>query len=768
MKMMQQLQTICRGMVGLSMALNLFVPSAQAVALDTFVESFDSRTADVTIDSQELWKVTAGAVTSAVVQSSVTPTGTGKAMKLTGASSPVTADRSTSYGGASPTWVRFLIRAGLGGEQRPAPSAGIAAVTFDFSGRILAADGKSWVDTGQTFTANTWWEVLYKLDFTNHTYDLYLSPVGIAKVTFTPVKSGLNFIDASKSKLSSLQFQGGYRVSQPADAYVDDLSVTYIDRLEWISAAQTLVQDQVSGPLTVQLQNSLREPQRAVADTFLDLQSTSTAGRFSLERTPWTDASQALLPKDATSVTFYYKDGKVGKPLLSVNESPDQGWLAGLQEQKVISKQTHFEVLASGPQVAAQPFTVTIYARTEEGALNDSYSGTVSLEAHYVSPSGGTMLLVPTEAGGFSQGKRELEVMYPDAGVIAIAVMDTKDSSQTGTSGEILVLPARFQVEAGSPQVVGRPFPVSVTALSASGSMTPNYQGAVTLGIQAVSPITSAGSLSPAAINAASFQAGKATVDVTYPSWGTLLLKAADAASPMVSGQSGPIAFHPETIELKAIPLPPPPRDFFYIGEAFQLQVTPRASGGAVIANYQGTVALVAPATLGLPDGYTFGAAEAGVHAFPVSTNTASGKYEVSVKDAAAGITSPALSLTVKEAFLKVVSTVATVGGATEVTILLVDDKGKVIESESSATLNVKLIEDNPNQSVSSQALTQPIQVTQGKATFVVANTEAETVTVLPSSLFGLKVQAGTVSFGRFAARGIGVLMWREVPGLRR
>ena len=747
---------------GLALLCSLWlVAPAWAVVLDSSKEDFEARTLDATIHGAEFWTVTAGSTSSAMVQSSVTPGGTGKALKLTSAASPVAAARSTTYGGVTPTWVRMLNRPGLGGEQRSAPTSGVAAVSFDFSGRILAADGTSWVDTGQAFTGATWWEVIYKLNFTTHTYDLYLSQVGAPTLSFTPVKTGLKFVDSAKSSLGTLQFLGAYSAVQSGDTYVDDVTVTYIERVEFVSAAQTLVQDQPSGPITVQLQNSLREPQRAVADVYLELKSTSSGGRFSLQQAPWSDVSQVLLPKDSTSVTVYYKDSTVGKPTLSVNEFPDQGWLEGLQQQKVVSQLAHFEVLATSPQTAGTPFAVTIYARAEDGSVEETYGGTVLVTATYVNPATGTMLLTPSEASGFSKGRLDLSLTYPDAGVILVTVTDKGNLSKTGTSGQVSVLPARFQVEAGARQIVGRPWPLSVTALNAAGAVTPNYRSAVTLGIRAVTPTTGAGTLTPAAVGATDFQAGKATVNVTYPRWGTVTVTATDAAWPTVVGQSAQSIFHPEAILLKAT-TPPPPRDFFYTGEAFTVSVTPLAAGGAVIPNYEGTVTVSAPPKLGLPENYTFTAADAGVHHFSVSVDAA-GSYQVQAAEPAAELTSASLSLTIKQATLKVIDAVAPVGGAATVEILLLDETGQVITSESAVTLKVKLVEANPNESVSSPALTQTITVTQGKATLLIANTEEETVTIIPSSTFGMQVQQGTVSFGRLATKGIGVLLWREV-----
>ncbi len=729
--------------------------------LDTYLQDFDGLTADTTVDGSDLFKVSSGSTSNALIQSSVTLTGTGNSLKIAGASTPVQVGRSTTYGGLTPTWVKFLIRPGMGGERLSGPTSGIAAVSFDFSGKVLAASGKSWVDTSQTFTQGNWYEVTYKLNFTNRTYDLYVKLANVTPSSFTPVKSGLSFIDSSKTSLGTVRFDGAYSTTQPDNTYVDNLLVHYIERVDFASAAQTMIQGQVSGPIIVQLQNSLRDPQKAPEDIVLELTSSSSGGKFSLQKEPWRDITQVTLNKNDTSATFYYKDSKVGQPILQVKGFPDRGWLDGLQQEKVIAKASYFEVLATSPQVAGVPFPVTIYARDAEGNLQEDYSGSTSLTPTYLSPTTGTELLSPTEASGFVKGKKEMLLMYPDAGSIRIAVTDLSSSAKTGTSGQILFLPSKFQVDAESSQVVKRPFSLTVSALNALGAVTPHYEGAVNLTVVPVAPTTSTGLLSPAAIAAASFSGGKATVQVTYPNWGTITISATDAASPAITATSGTMTFNPDSILLK-IQAPPSPRDFFYTDELFKVELSALAAGGAPISNYLGTFELSATSGLGLPDKYTFTAGDAGVHSFSVTTSSP-GTYSIQAKESGSSLASAKLSATVKQALLKVVSTVAPVGSATEVTILLVDETGKVIKQESNATIKVRLLEENANGSISSSALGQSLRLIQGRATFLISDSEPETVSVIPFSELGVKVQPGVVRFGRFAKRGVGVLLWREV-----
>jgi len=633
-------------------------------------------------------------------------------------------------------------------------------VSFDLGGELLVADGTQWVSTGKNFRTDTWYEATLRLDFTNHTYDVFFRPFSAREEPLVSVKTELKFIDPSKNSWTTFRLGGGFSTTQSADSHLDDVRIHYIEGLRFLTPAYTLLPDQPAGPITVQLQDSLRGPQRATEDILLELRSSSPGGKFSLQREPWADIASVLMPKDSTSVSFYYKDNRVGRPLLSVDEFPDRGWTLGLQEQKVIAQEAHLEVLATSPQIAGVPFAVTITARDEDGNLDDGYAGEILLQAAYVSPDTGTLSLFPIEASGFANGKLQLTLTYPDAGSIRIVASDKSDSRRTGASGQILFTPAKFQVEADATQVVSRPFPLTVTALNQSGAVTPNYQGSVNLGVAAIQPATGTGEILPAGISAETFKEGRATLEGTYPRWGTILLTAADATAPEVKGQTQQLKFHPASIEV-VVSAPPAPRNFFYTGEGFTITISTKGADNLPIANYLGKVDLAASSALSLPANYSFISGDGGVHSFNLFVDSA-GRHSLQATDSESRLASPTVTVEIKQALIKVVDTSGPVGGATEVEILLVDEKGNIIE-DSTTNLNVKLKESNPNHSVSSTVLSQPIRLSQGRAKFLLADTEEESVEVDPSSVFGIKVQKGTVRFGRFATRGVGVLFWKEI-----
>lgn len=752
----ERITALLTSIIFLTTFLLSFAPPARAAVLDSYMEDFDSR-ATGSIDGVELFTATSAA--NALVQTSVTSDGTGKSLQLTGTSSPPTVTRSTSYGGLSPTWVKFLIRPGIGGERRTAPTSGVAAVSFDFSGKILAADGKSWVDTGATYTGGKWYEVAYKLNFTSRTYDVYVRSAGAPQVSYVPVKTGLNFIDSSKTSLSTIQIQGAYSSVQTDETYFDDLAVKYIERIEFTSASQTIVQGQISNPITIQLQSASKEPQKATEDTVIELKASSISGRFSLQKEPWLDVTQVTIPKDSSTATFYYQDAVVGKPILSVKEYPDQGWLEGLQEQKIVESGGHFDIQVTSPQTAGQEFPLKIVAYSEGGGVDTTYAGTVELKVIYESPDTGTRTLNVDELSGFSDGVLEKNLIYPDAGTIRIEVTDQDESEKKGESGSILFQPARFSVSAGGSQVVDKPFDLTVTALSATGEITPNYQGTVNFSTVESTATGDVAQLSPASTNA--FSEGAAGVSVSYSRWGTVSFTATDSAGAGITGQSDLVSFKPDKLQLAVVP-PPSPRDFYYTSENFVLELKALSAAGSPIPNYMGTVSLFSPSSFSLPQQYSFVLSDAGFHKF-VTSGSAAGSFKVEMEDAASELKTDAADIKVKEAILQVVSTSATVGTTAEVEIVLLDEDGQVITSESAAKLTVQLQEDIPNGSISSSALTQEVQITNGRAFVTLTNSEEESVTLLPTSALGLKATAGTITFGRFAKKGVGIVLWREV-----
>jgi len=733
----------------------------EAAAVDSYEETFDSRQDGVTIDGVDSWKVSQGDTTNAATQSGVTFSGSGKSLKLTGALTTTTVGRSKSYGALTPTWIRFSVRPLSSGQTPNVPTTGIGAVNFSPNGRVLAASGSAWVDTGMSYTTGEWYDVALKLDFKTHHYDLYVSLKKTPKIPFTPIKSGLKFIDASINSLSKLTFYGAYSTTQSGDVYVDDLSVTSIDRLEIISLPQKIILDQPSNPIIIQLQNANSEPQTALSNITVELKTTSSKGRFSLTREPWQDIAQALIPKDSQSVAVYYKDSVVGKPTITASESPDQGLTDALQQQEITAQVSYFDIELDPLQLAGQDFLLKITATKEDGTVDESYGGSVLIEPDYVFPATGRFEISPAEGTGFVMGKLQLKnANYPDAGVLTITITDKDDPSKTGTSSQILFLPAAFIVGAGQNQTVAKPFGLAVTALNAQGQATPNYNGKVSLTPIAVNPTSIAlGVLAPSEISGPEFQNGAANPQTTWNLYGTIKIQVQDSKDSTRQGLSPEITFYPKSLSVKVEP--PAGRDFFYIGEPISLLVQVLDELGRPIPNYPGTIELSAGGGLTLPGEYTYTSQDAGEHKFLASAVQA-GEYLVSAlaKDGALKAESP--PIVVKNAFIQVLDTTSPVGTA-EVIIQIVDELGNVIRSESNLSVSVRAVEEIDDQSASLPSV--PVRFQEGRAIIPVVDSQAEIVTIIPSSPYKIQVKKGTITFGRAGKTGVSTLMWRELKG---
>jgi len=741
-------------------ALLLLSPAAHSAIIDTYIEDFDNRQDDATIDEVDSWSVNQGEASAAITQDSTTSTGSGKALKLTGAETCANVSRSASYGDVSPCWIEFIVNPGMGAQARNVPSGKISALSFDYTGKIYTSDAASWVDTGETFTAGELYRIRLKLNFTTHLYDIYIEPVAVPETEFIPDKEGLNFIDSTISSLSQIGFEGVYSATRTDDTYIDDLIIHFVDRLEIITPAQTLMKDQLSNPITVQLQNGYSEPQTAWQDITLELRSSSDKGEFSLDKSNWISISQVIIPEDAQQVTFYYKDSKEGKPIISAKEYPDRGWEEATQQGKIVSDAASFDVAVTTPQVAGEDFTVLITAKDEEGDVNELYSGEIGISARYISPDTGTMEITPESVSGFSKGKLETILQYPDCGTIEIMVEDTGDDSKTGTSGEILFIPAEFDVSAGSPQIVNRQFQLSVSVLNTHGQVTPNYKGPTDLFVVPVFPEENSGRILPASLSEDDFSGGVAEESVRFDRWGTVNIKASDTGNPEKTGISEAVNFQPSGL-LVEVEAPAADRDFYYVGENITINVSAVDDLDEVIPNYGGLINLNSSLGLSLPAIYQFMEADGGSHAF-LTNASSSGFYDISAVEDASQLVGESPTIEVKEASIEVVSSYAPVG-TTEVIIKLVDDEGNTIDSENNLTVKVQLEEEYGDSSASSSALHTPVTFQNGVAKILISNTQAEIVTISPLSTFDFNIKKGTVTFGRITKTGIGTLMWREI-----
>ncbi|MDD2702833.1 MAG: hypothetical protein PHC33_02335 [Candidatus Omnitrophica bacterium] len=737
---------------------------ASASVTDSYVENFDGRSDGAGIEGYDYWEVMQGNSGNALVKSGNTVSGSGKALVLNNAVVPAVVRRPRIYPGLTPTWVSFRVMVPTAAQTPAFPSGGIAAVCLNYNGRVLASDAQSWLDTGQTYKTGIWYDVVMKLDFENHTYDLYFNDALIPNPLFIPVKSGLGFIDASINSLNALSFYGVYSSSREGSVYIDNVSVIFIDRLQIITAPNKMRAGDVSGPITVHLQDVLSEPQAAPADISLELRTSSSAGRFSASPVLWQDIESVIIPKDAQSAVFYYKDGIPGKPLITVSEYPDRGYTDASQSQEITSTVSYFDVAVMPSQTAGASFGITITAKDAQGNTDEDFSGSVNLTADYISPASGSCALVPESVSGFKYGVLETVVSYADCGIITITASDAENPLKSGASTQVMFLPASFSLSAeNSKQVVSRPFTMNVTALNAAGAAAANYNGNVKLVPVAVSPSAVPGAaFTPSVIAGTGFEKGTAAVPVSYNRYGRIKIKAEDASDNTKYGTSADFNFLPGKISLSVVP-PSSSRVFFYLGEPAGLSAAVEDYSGNQVVNYSGMVELLSDSNLVLPLNYTFTESDAGKHVFSASS-LAAGTYTVTMKCDEAGLTVESGDIEVKNAVIEVIDTTSSVGSG-RVIIQIVDESGNVITGENGLAINVTAAEENDNKSVSlpSGALT----FTGGRVVLTVSDDEAETVTIIPSSAYKIGIKKGSITFNRTGKNGISTKMWRELKKKR-
>ncbi|MBI2832053.1 MAG: hypothetical protein HYX79_07335 [Chloroflexi bacterium] len=99
---------------------------------------------------------------------------------------------------------------------------------------------------------------------------------------------------------------------------------------------QTIVENQVSSIITIELRNTLGKRIKVKSDTNVELSSTSPEGQFALEPDFMTPVTSVAVPENTGSASFYYKDTKAGSRVIATNS---KGFKTGEQRMIVESIQ---------------------------------------------------------------------------------------------------------------------------------------------------------------------------------------------------------------------------------------------------------------------------------------------------------------------------------------------------------------------------------------------------------------------------------------------
>ncbi|MFH1397975.1 MAG: hypothetical protein ABIH27_05465, partial [Candidatus Omnitrophota bacterium] len=541
-----------------------------------------------------------------------------------------------------------------------------------------------------------------------------------------------------------------------------------ISRLVITTSPQTLIQNQSSTLITVQACDSAGNAKTVSVATTIDLSSSSSGGSFAPESDPsaWSSDNTSTITISAgqSSASFYYKDSIVGTPTITASEYPSVGWTDATQQETINSAVNTFYVIASTPQVAGSSFTLTISAIDQDGAVSTEFSGTVNLAVNYVSPNSGSGTLAVTQTSDFVSGIAIINnESFSDCGTITIAATKSDDATKTGSSTNIVFLPYDFTVVPDAlTQTTNKAFGLKVTARNAQGTTCPNYKGTANLSAVYVSPSTDqSASISPSSLGSADFSNGLASLTTAkYNKWGTVKIKATDSLSAERTGQSQEIKFNPKDFTI-TLSTPPKSRTFYYQNEQLIATVTARDNDNNTIANYQGTIQL-SSSDRSQSLTHTILSADAGVHNFLFSF-ASGGKIKINVIDQdATAVKGESSEFTVKEVKIKIFSTSGPVGSV-PVTVRILDSQDNLVTEDDSTSFTITFTEATPNDSASSDATSIAVTIKGGAATIYITDQQAEVVTITPASSPVLTSVAGTVTFGSFKGRDIGIDMWREI-----
>jgi len=576
-----------------------------------------------------------------------------------------------------------------------------------------------------------------------------------------------DFVDVTRSDAS------GGQVIYATNSTDSNFNTNWVfgDKLVFVTVAQTLDQDEISGPITIEIQSTDGTAQVAGSENItIDLSTTSGGGELSANADPFVSITSIdiLANADPAQATFYYRDSVVGNPVITATENPDRSWTDATQIEIINPATAYFTVDVTTPQIAGQAFTLTITARKLNGDVSTSYTGTANLTVNYVSPNTGILSIEPASTSNFVNGIATISATYNDCGTITITATDTVDPTIAGTSSITAFFPSSLLVVISNTDTitnhtVNKPFTLTITGRSVFGATCPNYKGPTNLTINYVSPSANQlGSLSTSSLTSDNWVSGVATItNQTYNKWGTVSIIATDATLTTQTGTSSNITFVPKDFSIE-LSNPPASRTFYYTDEEFSATITARDNDDNAVTNYQGTISF-RDSDLNLPEDYTFTATDAGIHQFSGINGEDEAITDFSVQDSTyTTVTGTSETITIKEGIIKVNSASGPVGSV-GTTVEILDSNGNILTEDDSTTFTIVINEVIDNSSASSSTVSSPVTVTNGVGEISITNNEGEAVTVTPISSPILNPISGTITFGTVSGTGVGVQLWREI-----
>ena len=240
---------------------------------------------------------------------------------------------------------------------------------------------------------------------------------------------------------------------------------------------------------------------------------------------------------------------------------------------------THLSVVATSPQTAGVPFSVTVTALNSGNTTSTGYTGTVN----FTTSDNGVAGVVPgnyTFTGGDNGVHTFSGVTLVTAGNQTVTATDTGTGTITGNTGAIAVNPAaatHLSVTASTPQTAGTAFNVTVTGLDQFSNTATGYNGTV--------HFTSTDGAANLPGNA-TLTSGTGTFSVTLKTAGSQTITATDTVTGSITGTTPGIVVNPGAATQFVVSAASPQT----VGFAFNVTVTAKDAGNNTATGYVGIV----------------------------------------------------------------------------------------------------------------------------------------------------------------------------------
>ncbi|MCA1685642.1 MAG: VCBS repeat-containing protein [Planctomycetia bacterium] len=281
---------------------------------------------------------------------------------------------------------------------------------------------------------------------------------------------------------------------------------------------------------------------------------------------------------------------------------------------------------------AGDTFNVTVSAIDQLGAVATGYASTV----HFSSSDVQAGLPADYTFTGSDAGAHTFTVTLKSAGSKFLSATEAGGTVTGGTFVNVTPAAASGLTLAGSGGSIGIARPITVVARDPYGNFATGYTGTVHFTSSDPNAVLPADT---ALVN------GAATVSATFMTVGTQTLTATDVATPTITGTTSSAATPPVAALFAVTGFPATTA-----GAPGTFTVTVRDTIGQVASGYTGTVFFSSSdVQAGLPAGYTFTAADAGVHTFSATLRTA-GTQSIGVRDFTRGLSGSQVGISVSPA----------------------------------------------------------------------------------------------------------------------